>query len=147
MNQNKNNKYPSKYSNGKFVSSAQYITEIICERKATREKKDLHYRFWNNKEWAAFYRNQIGSAHKLLKSFSDKAIIRALMSSSGQKIYSLRAPHLLAMIEKEVLSISKENQVLNTKLSRVENITFPGNDKRPLKNNILSKLKELDNEP
>ena len=46
--------YISKYSNGKEVSDAQYITEIICEKKAKREKKDLHYRFWLNKEWENF---------------------------------------------------------------------------------------------
>ena len=33
------------------VSDAQYITEIICEHKAKRDRKDLHYRFWLNKEW------------------------------------------------------------------------------------------------
>ena len=43
------NKYPSKYSNNKTVSAAQYITEIICEKKAKREGKDLHYIFWLNK--------------------------------------------------------------------------------------------------
>jgi len=45
-------KYISKYSNGKQVSAAQYITELICENKARIEQKDLHYRFWNNKEWS-----------------------------------------------------------------------------------------------
>jgi len=32
-------KYISKYSNNKFVSAAQYITEIICEHKAKKDKK------------------------------------------------------------------------------------------------------------
>ena len=48
--------YISKYSNGKKVSDAQYITEIICEHKAKRDKKDLHYRFWLNKEWEKFFK-------------------------------------------------------------------------------------------
>jgi hypothetical protein len=39
----KENKYLSKYSNGKTVSAAQYITEIICENKAKRDKLDLHW--------------------------------------------------------------------------------------------------------
>jgi hypothetical protein len=64
-----NNTYPSKYSNGKFVSAAQFITEMICENKAVKENKDLHYRFWSNKQWASFYRSQIASAHKLLKEY------------------------------------------------------------------------------
>ena len=41
--------YPSRYSNGKTVSAAQYITELICEHKANIEKLDLHYKFWTNK--------------------------------------------------------------------------------------------------
>jgi hypothetical protein len=146
MSQKKTNNYPSKYSNGKFVSAAQYITEIICERKAFKEKKDLCYRFWTNKDWASFYRNQIGSAHKLLKTYPDKAIIRALTSTYGQKIYSLRAPHLPSMIEKEAAMLSKENQKLTSRLSRIDNVTFGNNQSNNSKKNILSKLKELDNE-
>ena len=47
-------KYISKYSNDKLISAAQYITEIICERKAVKDKQDLHYRFWISKEWSKF---------------------------------------------------------------------------------------------
>ena len=41
----KTNKYISRYSNNKSVSEAQYITELICEKKAKLEKTDLHFRF------------------------------------------------------------------------------------------------------
>ena len=70
-------KYISKYSNGKEVTAAQYITEIICEKKAKIDKVDLHFRFWTTKKWDKFYRNQIGTANKLLEQYSDKAIIKA----------------------------------------------------------------------
>jgi len=70
--------YISKYSNDKEVSAAQYITEIICEHQAIRNKKDLHFRFWVSDEWAVYFRNQISSAHKLLKKYSSKAIVLAL---------------------------------------------------------------------
>ena len=56
-------KYPSRYSNEKFVSAAQYITEMICEKKAKIDKEDLHHRFWTNKKWSSFFRNQIATAH------------------------------------------------------------------------------------
>ena len=49
----------SKYSNGVQVSDAQYITEIICENFAKKNKKDLHYRFWLEKSWSKFYKSQI----------------------------------------------------------------------------------------
>ena len=44
-------KYISKYSNGKEVSAAQYITELICENKAKQDKKDLHYKFDHDWDW------------------------------------------------------------------------------------------------
>lgn len=136
-------KYPSKYSNGKTVSSAQYITEIICERKAQSSKEDLHYRFWVQKKWSAFYRNQIASAHKLLKKYSSKAIIKALETDVGRKIYSLRAPHLPPIIEQQEDLLSKENKTLKLDIVRNDKTTFGNAKSKP---NILSKLRNLDND-
>lgn len=137
-------KYPSKYSNGKRITSAQYITELICEKMAKKEKKDLHYRFWVTPEWEKYYRNQIASAHALLKKYSDTAIIRALNNHKAEKIYSLRAPHLPAIIESEQHKLDNENKVLSKTYERRTNISF-GNTQTN-KRNILSKLKDLDNE-
>jgi len=136
-------KYPSKYSNGKNVSAAQYITEIICEKKAKLNKQDLHYRFWVNKQWEKFYKDQIASANKLLKKYSDTAIVRALNSLKAQKIYSLRAPFLVPIIEAEEQILQSENTELSLNLNRPEKVVF-GTLKQ--KHNIISKLKDLDNE-
>jgi hypothetical protein len=138
----KNEKYPSKYSNGKEVSAAQFLTETICERKAFILKEDLHYRFWVHQKWAAFYKNQIGSAHKLLKIYSCKAILRALSTNEGKKIYSLRAPHLIAMIENQEHLIKNENISLTKEISRNEDVKFGSNTK--INKSIISKLKDLD---
>jgi hypothetical protein len=137
-------KYPSKYSNGKSVTSAQYITELICEKWAKKEKKDLHYRFWLTPEWEKYYRNQIPSANALLKKYSDTAIIRALNNPKTERIYSLRAPHLPAIIEQEQRHIETENQTLSKVYERPENVSFGHTS--PIKRNIISKLKDLDNE-
>jgi hypothetical protein len=136
-------KYPSKYSNGKTVSAAQYITEIICEKKAKNSKQDLHYKFWATKTWAAYYRNQIASAHKLLVKYSDTAIVKALNNKKAEKIYSLRAPHLIPIIEQEEKTLSQRNQDLSLEVDRTEKIVFR---KEQTSNNIISKLKGLDNE-
>jgi hypothetical protein len=138
-------KYPSKYSNGKEVSAAQYITELICEKRAKIIKKDLHHKFWLNKEWAAFYRNQIGSAYKLLKKYSDNAIVRALNNSKAEKIYSLRAPHLIAIIEAEQAKLDSQNTTITLSLNRPSDVKFGPN--KTNKKNIFSKLKDIDNEP
>jgi hypothetical protein len=135
--------YISKYSNGKTVSAAQYITEIICEHKAVLEKRDLHFRFWLNKEWEKFFRDQIATANKLLKQYSPNAIIKALNSPKAAKIYSLRAPHLIAIIDSCAKSIEIESKKETTKeITRNDSTSYKNRVSKT--NNILSKLKELD---
>lgn len=136
-------KYPSKYSNGKTVSPAQYITEIICENKAKLNKEDLHYRFWINKKWSSYYRNQIASANKLLLKYSPEAVVAALRSEQAKKIYSLRAPHLISIIEQQEVILSNKNHSLTVIPDRKSDKTFTKKNK---KSGILSKLKELDDE-
>ena len=138
-------KYPSKYSNGKLVSAAQYITEIICEKRAKMNKQDLHYRFWVNKEWSKFYRDQIASANKLLKKYSDTAILRGLSNPKASKIYSLRAPFLIPIIEDEEQKAQSQNTKLSLELSRPDEVVF-GHTILKKSTNIISKLKDLDNE-
>jgi predicted component of viral defense system (DUF524 family) len=137
------NKYISKYSNGKEVSAAQYITEIICEKRAKQNKEDLHFRFWINKKWSAFFRNQIGTANKLLQKYKPNAIIRALKDKQAEKIYSLRAPFLLPIIERYEKAIESENQELTKIYERKDNVKF---GKSTNKKNIISKLRGLDDE-
>lgn len=137
------NTFPSKYSNGKLVSAAQFITEIICENKAIKDRKDLHYRFWTNKEWASFYRSQIASAHKLLKKYDSTAIIKALKNTKARRIYSLRAPHLIPIIETEQ-NIFDQNKGLTADYTESRNIQNNQFRKDKIKTNIISKLKELD---
>lgn len=138
-------KYISKYSNNKEVGAAQYITELICENKAKKDKLDLHYRFWLNKEWASYYRNQISSAYKLVKKYDDVAIVRALKNPKAIKIYSLRAPHLIPIIEEEQTKLDNENKNLTIELTRIEDVKFSSVPKSRTKN-IVSKLKDIDNE-
>lgn len=145
FNQN-NKKYISKYSNNKEVSEAQYITEIICEKKAQLNNEDLHYRFWTQKKWSTFYRNQIGSAHKLLKKYSAKAILNALMSDKGKRIFSLRAPHLTPIIETEQQKIDSENNSFTKEISRKSDIVFKANKNKNNNKHILSKLEDIDND-
>lgn len=139
-------KYISKYSNNKSVSPAQYITEVICENKAKKDGLDLHYRFWVNKEWSAYYRNQIASANKLLEKYHDAAIVKALRNPKASRIYSLRAPHLIPIIEEEQKKIEAENKSITLDLNRPKNVTFKSVKPEHNKNNIFSKLKDIDNE-
>lgn len=138
-------KYISRYSNNKEVSAAQYITEIICEQKAKIDKVDLHYRFWTNKKWSTFYKNQIGTANKLLEKYSARAILKALLSEKGQKIFSLRAPHLLPMIEQAEVELAAANNDFTKPIDRKNNISFGSLAPKSVNKNIISRLEEIDN--
>jgi len=135
-------KYISRYSNGKYVTAAQYITELICENKAKQEKKDLYFKFWTSKEWSLYYRNQISTANKLVKKYNPQAIIRALKGIQASKIYSLRAPHLIPIIEQELSLLDKENQSLTKEYDRKNTKKFSTDQK--INKSIISKLKELE---
>lgn len=136
------NRFPSRYSNGKTVSAAQYITEIICENKAKIDKEDLHYRFWATKKWEKYYRNQIASANKLVKKYSPIAIVKALNDPKASKIYSLRAPHLIDIIEKYQIQVDATNQNFTLDIDRKVHKVHK-QDK--VKKNIISKIKDIDN--
>lgn len=131
-------KYLSRYSEG-YVSAGQYITELICEKKATSLKKELPVRFWKLDEWASYFRNQIGSAHKLLKQFHEKAIIKALNNPKARSIYSLRAPHLLPIIKEEQAAVEIQLK------SQPKEIPYHDINEKPReRHDPLSKLMELD---
>jgi hypothetical protein len=137
------NKFPSRYSNGKDVSAAQYITELICENKAKQENLDLYYRFWTNSKWASYYQNQIASANKLLKKYNAKSIIRALADKKAAGIYSLRAPHLPAIIDIYEGIIQSENKNFTKNIDR-NDISFIR--KEQAQKNILSRLREIEDD-
>lgn len=141
INNSMSKKYVSKYSNGKYVSAAQYITELICEHKAIIDKKDLHYRFWTTEYWSKYYKDQIAAAINLLKKYSSDDIIQALNDKKTQRIYSLRAPFLRPIIEQK----ASENQKKNTNLSKHYDRTEKKDFRKHIpQNNIISKLKDLE---
>ena len=135
-------KFISKYSNNKEVTPAQFITEMICEKRAQYNKEDLHFRFWTTKKWSTFFRNQIATANKLVQEYDPIAIVKALKNPKTKFLYSLRAPSLKAIIQQEQDILNSQNKQLSKTLERKEVVEH----KRPSNTrNILSKLKELDN--
>jgi len=134
----------SKYSNNKTVTPAQFITEMICEKKAQKDKLDLHYRFWTSPKWSKFFRDQIAAANKLVKEYEPLAIIKALNDPKAKNIYSLRAPFLKPIIVDKQKILETSNKTLKQTFNRKEIIDHR-KASQPQKN-ILSKLKEIDND-
>lgn len=95
----KNSGYKSSYSDS-WITAAQYISELMCENMARKNGQVLPYKFWNEYAWKTAFKRQLLLANSLLKLYSAPAIIQAIRSKEGQKIYSLAAPWLDAIIEK-----------------------------------------------
>lgn len=91
---------PSIFSKNKWISYNQLVVEMICQRAAHRDQKDLPQQFWTLKPWNAFYRWQISIMAKLSKEYDPKIIIKALRDPKGRSIYSLNAPHLKELLKK-----------------------------------------------
>lgn len=139
-------KFQSRYSSDTLITPAQYITELICEKKARLAGGELPQKFWTQPKWSAFFRQQVHTANLLLRLYSYQAIIRALNAKEAERIFSLRAPHLDAIIKAEQAKYDK----LVAQQESAEDIVRVDVNAKPrqpiVKKNIVSRLKELDNE-
>ena len=88
--------------------------------------------------WATF-------CHKLLKKYHEKAIINALNSYKGKRIYSLRVKFLEPIIEAEQKKIDKIN---SKEIKEIEyKDTTLEKPRKPFgKKSRLSELEDFDNE-
>lgn len=136
-------RYESKYGGG-WVTPAQIIAELMCERMARTKGQTLNPKFWKEKEWKNTFLWQLKEANKLLKLYSPKAVSSAVRSPEGRKFLSLSNPTLQELIKKEdtkykqqISSISEEKII-----KAPEKIDFVKKQEKP---NILSKLRSIDN--
>jgi len=96
--------WPSKYSPGRWITAAQFILELVCEKQASIKKKDLPIRFWRLPEWEKEYVSQTRAVNKLLKKYEPKAIINAVKK---RNIWSLRPKWVEDIIKEEQAKIPK----------------------------------------
>ena len=74
VNESEESRYQSSYGGG-WVSAAQRIAEIMCERQAKSKKVDLPPKFWNLPTWKRSFMQQILAANSLLKVYKPKSIL------------------------------------------------------------------------
>lgn len=130
------NKYPSRYSPGKDVTPAQFITELICEKKAAQDDDELPLQYWKIKKWQRYFQNQVTAAHKLVKQYPPDQIIRALQRIDAKTIYSLRNPYLIRLIK-------QEKREPPAKLHKPELASVTEKPQRQEKESRLSRLRKL----
>lgn len=134
----KKSNYKSRYG-GEYISAAQYLTELICEKRGEYEGNDLPAQFWRMDKWSRFFREQVGAANDLLSRYSDKAIIAAV--GKLKRLYSLRNP----LVEQ----YCKEEQAKLNVLDKMERTVIPelneGATHKPfVKAGKLGKLRDLE---
>ena len=158
MDQKKNNtqKYKS-ISTGQPCSAAQYIAELVCIRRREKENTgSLEYKFWN-KSKNAEYQTQVRAASKIIKKFSEKALLHYLNSPSGKNVYSLGFLHkskkfvlILKFVEEgvaksvKILEQQEKKQTKKTVLDPPEKLEYKSRKPRKQKN-LFSQIRNIEN--
>lgn len=140
-------KYPSRHKPGTYVTVGQWLGELMCERKALRETKELPRAFWLkmkenelNIKWSKYLKLQTQQAYKLIKEFGEDRVVESV--TSHKTMYSLLPKWVKKYItdykmkpkrepKKEEPKVYKENPKVNT-------------NTRFRKKNILDILEEED---
>jgi hypothetical protein len=135
-------KYKSKYTD-KLITTAQHLAEMMCERMARKDKKELAEQFWNKPPWKRTYLHQVQIAHGLLKLYAEEAILNVL--AKNPTVYSLNAQFLDPYFKAE----QERLQHIEDKPAREESTPLPNVNAKPRPNfqpkkSVLSKLRGLD---
>ena len=139
-NRSDSSKYESRHGGG-WITSAQFLAEVMCERYAKKNGEELVYKFWNVDFWKKEFFKQLAFAKKLLLVYEPHIISRALRSKEGKSVFSLGAPWLKKIIELE------QRKFKSADTSKVIDTTeLP--IRKPFQSfkSLMKKLKDLDNE-
>lgn len=104
----------SKYrhkSTGDYCTCAAYIAETMCIRNSERKNEgSLPYKFWNKKPWNWTFQRQLIAANKILKNFSEAAVVKAIESKDFKSIFSLNHPNCVGIITKYQLLLDEQTE-------------------------------------
>lgn len=111
--------FKSRYTD-REVGPAQYLSEILCERLATKEKRSLPWQFWNHDEWKKPFKKQLLLSNSLLKLYSVEVIISVLRRN--KTVYSLGAKWIDDQLQREQKDFDRKQ---NKQRSVVSSVTEP----------------------
>jgi len=142
--------YPSRYGGG-HVTIAQYITEYLCENIARSNGKELPTQFWEQEEWAKFFKTQIVLLNRqLIKKYHPRAIVKALKDPHCKRVTSFGG-FLKVEVWKKILEkmdgICRAEDIRSSKIEPT--VVVDATKQKPQiqhgKKNVLSILRDLDN--
>ena len=136
-------RYKSRYSPDVYVTTAQYIIELVCEKKAKFDRTELPIKFWNLPAWRTFFIKNLRKVHKLLREFDERAIINALNLKCFGNSYSIFTERFLDLVKQEQ---GKIDQLVGQPVKQQEiNRNTIDSKPRPYKSkpNLLTKLDDI----
>ena len=135
----------SKYkhqSTGDHCTCAAYLAEMMCLRLAEyKNEGNLNYKFWNKKPWDWTFKQQLFAASKLIKTYGEKAVVKAVLQQKS--IFSLKNRRLIPEIKKQMTIIEQERNKPKQDLKINEEAKT--RKKSYGKKSGLNKLRGLDN--
>lgn len=140
---NRKLRFKSRYTDlNKQITAAQYLAELMCERKAGYDKSSLFMHFWHDSAHVEHFQNQVRAANRLLRSYPIDIILRCLRQTP--KIYSLLNKEFRALLRKlgkPIVDKIKKGKLEKPLLREIPDIeTMP---KKPFtQNNLFNKLEE-----
>ena len=133
-------------STGEYCDVAQYVAEIMCQRKCENDNEgSLAYKFWNKKQKKS-YQGQVVAARKLVQQFGEDALIKYINSPRGKKTKSLGFFNPRPFVKKEVELMRK---VIDQQPKSEENVVKKiDNTSKPQKafgtKNLFSKIQKAE---
>lgn len=129
-------------STGDHCTCAAYVAEIMCMRKAEHENLgSLPFKFWSIKPWDWTFKRQLYAANKLLKEFTDTALVKGIHSQEFFGLFSLSHPKVKGIIAKyQVLEDDQKGKSQHLDIHEKPTIRKKSFGKK----STLNKLRELD---
>ena len=123
-----------------YILPHQWVAEVLIKRNADYNKTQLPDRFWQDKKskWSKEFRKQVQQAAKLMKRFSEEALLNFL--KNNQYKFSLFPKANIALIESEQKII--DNRKIESKPIETVDANVFIKSKGRKKNNLLNKLKD-----
>mgnify|MGYP003640362859 FL=1 len=135
----------SKYKHqttGDYCTCAAYVAEIMCIRNAEyKNVGHLSYKFWSKKPWDWTFKRQMFAANKIIESYGEEALVKAVHSSDLKSVFSLNHKKVLQVVSRYAI-------ILKEQLNKKQNIEHSENASKRKKNfgrrSKLDKLRRLE---
>lgn len=110
--------YKSKYNNNVPTGPAQYLTDIMCEREATKLGRHLFSKYWQDPFWKIKYSQHIVAVNALLKIYPPNVIELALKRKDALWITSFRLKKFNQICREEQIKLDEKEKKITENINK-----------------------------